>query len=254
MHVETAPAVIGRIAAAVRERPGGAIAFDADGTLWSGDVGDDFFHSVLASGRVEAAARVAMRALAEVHGVRAPEGGAKLGAALFEAYREGRVPEDSFCEMVAYVCAGWTTGEVEVFAAEVVARSRVSERTHAETARIVDWARRERVEAFVVSASPFAVVVQAARPLGFGVENVLAVTPVLADGRVAADVHRPIPYGEGKVTRLAERLGARPLYAAFGDNRFDIPLLRAAEIAVAVRPKRRLLERAAEVPGMVEMR
>jgi phosphatidylglycerophosphatase C len=104
-----------------------------------------------------------------------------------------------------------------------------------------------------VSASPLVVVVEAARALGFDEAHVLAATPVERDGLHCADVLRPIPYGEGKVTRLREKMGDRPLYAAFGDNVFDIPLLRAAEVGIAVRPKPRLLARAGEVSGLLEL-
>ena len=31
----------------VKQEPGGAIAFDGDGTLWSGDIGEDFFEALL---------------------------------------------------------------------------------------------------------------------------------------------------------------------------------------------------------------
>jgi phosphoserine phosphatase len=68
------------------------------------------------------------------------------------------------------------------------------------------------------------------------------------------DVHRPIPYGSGKVTRLRERVGGtRPLYAAFGDNAFDVAMLASADIPVAVRPKARLRQQAGAVPGIVEL-
>ena len=68
-----------------------------------------------------------------------------------------------------------------------------------------------------------------------------------------AAVEAPIPYGPGKVHALRERIGAsRPLYAAFGDNAFDVALLNEAFIPVAVRPKPRLRERAAEVQNLVE--
>jgi phosphoserine phosphatase len=46
---------------------------------------------------------------------------------------------------------------------------------------------------------------------------------------------------------------ARPLYAAFGDNAFDVSLLAGAAVPVAVRPKPRLRARAGEVPGLVEL-
>ena len=73
-----------------------------------------------------------------------------------------------------------------------------------------------------------------------------------AAGIVQCAVERPIPYGSGKVTHLRERLGAdRVLYAAFGDNAFDVAMLREARLPVAIRPKARLVERAAEVPALV---
>ena len=49
-----------------------------------------------------------------------------------------------------------------------------------------------------------------------------------------------------------EKIGAeRVLYAAFGDNAFDVAMLREARVPVAIRPKPRLLERAGEVDGLV---
>ncbi len=253
MHVVTAAAVVARIEAARRARPGGAIAFDGDGTLWSGDVGDDFLRAFLAKGRVEPPAAAAMRALADKHGILAPASGSGLPAALYEAYIAGSVPEEPTCEMVAYACAGWLEAEVIAFARDVVTRGGMRARLHAETVSLVEWAAREKIEAFVVSASPSVVVREAARDLGFDAAHVLAATVVVTDGVVSAEVLSPIPYGEGKVTRLTEKTGARPLYAAFGDNVFDVPLLRAAEVAVAVRPKARLVERAGDVPGLVEL-
>jgi phosphoserine phosphatase len=77
----------------------------------------------------------------------------------------------------------------------------------------------------------------------------------LWDGDVMLpDVDRPIPYAGGKVQRLREHIGPdRPLYATLGDNGFDVALLASARVGIAVRPKPRLRERAAEVPGLVEL-
>jgi phosphatidylglycerophosphatase C len=244
--------VLSRLETAERDRPGGVVAFDADGTLWSGDVGDDFFRWLVAEGRIEPVAEVALLAMAREFGVPAPPRGS-VASAIYSAYLEGRVPESRICEMVAFVCAGFTTREVEELAGRVVAGGDVASRLHPEVLRVVEWSRRRNIEAFVVSASPLAVVVAGARSLGFDDAHIVAVTPVVVAGRVVADVVRPIPYAEGKVTCLRARIGARPLYAAFGDNVFDIPLLVAAEVPVAVRPKPRLVERAAEILGLVRM-
>jgi phosphatidylglycerophosphatase C len=253
VQTETVDRVIARIEELLARRPGGALAFDADGTLWSGDVGDDFFRGALAERRIEPPAVDAIRSLAGEFGVRAPEGSVALAAAVYEAYLRGEVPEDRICEMVAFVCAGWRAEEVTSFAARVARNGKLSERVHAETIAVLEWARQKKVESFVVSASPLAIVVEGTRSLGFDRDHIVAVTSIEEDGVVSAGVDRPIPYAGGKVTRLLERLGSRPLYAAFGDNIFDIPLLCAAEIPVAVRPKPRLVDRASEVPGLVRL-
>jgi phosphatidylglycerophosphatase C len=253
LEIATFDAMAVRIDAARRARPGGVIAFDGDGTLWTGDVGDDFFAAFLAKGRVEPAAVEAMTALARDHDVPSPAGGAALPLAIHDAYVAGRIPEERAYEMMAYACAGWPLVEVNAFAREVIEGARLVDRLQRETAQLVEWAKSVGVEVFVVSASPRAVVVEAARALGLDAAHVVAATAVEGDGVQGGSILVPIPYGEGKVERLTERIGRRPLYAAFGDNVFDVPLLRRAEVGVAVRPKPRLLERAGDVPGLVEL-
>jgi phosphatidylglycerophosphatase C len=254
VQTETVAGVLSRLEVLTLKRPGGVLAFDADGTLWSGDVGDDFFRGALAERRFERPAVDAIRSLAIEFGVETPEESVALAAAVYDAYLRGEVPEDRICEMVAFVCAGWSQEDVTRFAARVARDGKLTERLHAETIAVLEWARARKVEAFVVSASPLPIVVEGTRPLGFDRDHVVAVTSIEEGGVVSATVERPIPYAAGKVTRLFERIGSRPLYAAFGDNVFDIPLLGSAELAVAVRPKPRLMDRASEVPGLVRMR
>src|SRR5439155_1761579 len=104
-----------------------------------------------------------------------------------------------------------------------------------------------------VSASPRPIVEQAARALGIDASHVVAATPMYEGETMRAAAVRPIPYAAGKVACLRARIADRPLYAAFGDNAFDVAMLREARVAVAVRPKPRLRDRAHEVPGMVEI-
>ena len=56
-----------------------------------------------------------------------------------------------------------------------------------------------------------------------------------------------------EVDNRASSKAKLPLYAALGDNGFDVALLASARVGIAVRPKPRLRERAAEVPGLVEL-
>jgi HAD superfamily phosphoserine phosphatase-like hydrolase len=193
-----------------------------------------------------------MRSLARTFGIDSRGSVEVLARALFDAYLEGRVPEERACEMMAYSCAGWTHDDVVALARSVIQRA-LPARRQGESAYVLAWAKRAGIEVFLVSASPRAVVEEAARALDLDEAHVVAATPSYEGSVMLAAVDLPIPYGDGKVTRLRERLGQRPLYAAFGDNVFDIPLLRAALVPVAVRPKPRLVERAHEVDGLVEL-
>jgi phosphoserine phosphatase len=61
----------------------------------------------------------------------------------------------------------------------------------------------------------------------------------------------PVPYAETKPVALRALMGEGELLASFGDNVFDIELLRAARMGVAVRPKPALRVRLAELSGVV---
>lgn len=255
VSVNIATATVGEVTAAIDEAragaPGGAIAFDGDGTLWSGDIGEDFFVALLErelhDDAHEALAREAAAASIDTSGT-----AREIAHRLHAAYLAGTFSEERICEIIAWAPAGWSDTDLDRFCEEVVVRIDLRARLHREALRVVEHARRAGVDVYLVSASPRPIVEAAARIVGIDLHNVTAVREVRDErGIVRTDVHRPIPYGEGKVTRLREMLGPdRPLYAAFGDNAFDVPMLREAAVSIAIRPKERLLQRAAEVPGL----
>ena len=254
LPVLSAADLITRIAAAHRALPDGVIASDGDGTLWDGDVGEDFFHGLVAHGGFREPACTQMRIDARAHGIASDGSGKELAARVYDEYLAGRFPEEHVCELMTWAFAGWTAAEVDAFAADVLARASLASRLHREVQHVIAWAREHGIEVFLVSASPRAIVEHAGRAVGFDDAHIVAALPRYEAGRMVADVERPIPYGPGKVTRLRETIGAhRPLLAAFGDNAFDIALLSEAFIPVAVRPKPRLRERAAEVKKLVEI-
>jgi phosphoserine phosphatase len=155
---------------------------------------------------------------------------------------------------MTWACAGWARSEVEAFADQVIAKIDLASRLHPEATRVARWASGAGIDVVVVSASPRVIIERAVRLVGVPSERVVAATPRWSDGRMLAAVERPIPYGDGKVHNLRALVpAARPLFAAFGDNAFDVPLLAQAFIPVAVRPKPRLRERAHEVKTLVEI-
>jgi phosphoserine phosphatase len=254
VQLQTPEDVWVRIERAASATPGGVVATDADGTLWSGDVGEDLFHAFLDQGRVDPPADEALRREAREHDLSDAGTGAEVARGLYAAYREGRYPEERVCEVMAWCFGGWTEGELGAFARQVVESLDLGARFHLELHGLVDRVRGAGIEAFLVSASPVAVVREAGARAGFDDAHIVAAHPLRSGGRILSDVDRPIPYGPGKVRRLHERIGKeRPLLAAFGDNAFDVALLAEAAVGVAVRPKDALRARAAEVRGLVEL-
>jgi phosphatidylglycerophosphatase C len=257
VQLQSADEVWARIEPLARADGGaGVVAFDGDGTLWSGDVGEDLFHAFLDHGEVAEAALEALRNEASDHSLSDAGTGSEVAHRIYSAYKDGNFPEERICELMAWCFAGWSRERVRAFARDVVDRGGLSARLHPEVLRVCEKARAAGIETLLVSASPVVVIVEAGGRIGFREEQVVAARPRHDGETVLAAVDRPIPYGEGKVTRLRERIGpGRTLYAAFGDNAFDVALLASARIGVGVRPKPRLRARvdAGEVPGVVEL-
>lgn len=236
----------------VAREPGGAIAFDGDGTLWSGDIGEDFFEALLEDGNIEEVAHAALAREAEAEKLETSGGAVAIARRIHAGYLAGTFPEERVCEIMTWAFAGWPHEEAEAFAEKVLVKVGLEGRLHDEATRVVAWAREHGVATYLVSASPRAVVEQAARRVGIDLANVASATEERdSKGVIVTSVVRPIPYGAGKVMHLRAKLGARPLYAAFGDNAFDVAMLREARTPVAIRPKPRLVDRAAEVPGLL---
>ncbi len=240
--------VIARIRAELRA--GDVVAFDGDGTLWDGDVGDELFFALLAHGDVREPAKI--RLIDEARAVSMDTRGTPIEIAqrIFDAYREGHYSERKVCEMIGWLCAGWSRAEVTRFAEEMIPSGALEARLHVEAIEIGVAVQQLGARVVIVSASPRQIVEVAAQRVGF-IADVIATTPRYAGDIMSPMVDEPIPYDEGKVTNLRNYLREGALVAAFGDNAFDVPMLRAAKIAVAVRPKQRLVARAHEVAELL---
>jgi phosphatidylglycerophosphatase C len=228
------------------------VAFDGDGTLWSGDVGEDFFFGIIAAQAILPEAEVALRRTTASAGVTDTGDASELARRLWDAYLAKQFPEQSMCEVMAWLYAGRTVGEAWALAATFVPAT-FAERIHPEALAALQAARAAGHRTVVVSASPRPVVEQAAGALGFSSADVFAATPVIERDRVRPDVMRPIPYAQGKAIALTKALNTAPLLAAFGDNVFDTDMLALARWPVAVRPKQRLLDHADAVPGLKKL-
>ena len=252
MRTVTTDEAIAAIESARQAAPGGAIAFDGDGTLWAGDVGEDFFAGFVAAAAAREEAREALVREAAAENLPGHGSATEIAQRIHAAYLAHAFPEERTCEIITWLAAGWPRTELARFCADVLVKVKLASRLHGETAAILAHARKVGIDVYIVSASPRTVVEEAAKIVG--IENVVAVLESVDEtGVVGPAVVRPIPYGPGKVTRLRERIGTRPLYAAFGDNAFDVPMLREATHAFAVRPKQRLRDIESELPDLLEL-
>ena len=219
-----------------------AVAFDADGTLWSGDAGEDFLFALIDRKLVQSEAMEALEREALAYGVQSKGLSASLLVrSLFDAYVAGAYPEPHICRLTAWACAGYSEAMVRQMAHGILVDAKLPSRLVAETAEIVRFAEARGIPTYIVSASPEHVVTAGVKLLGLVHERVIAVEPHYAMGKMLPRVHEPIPYGQGKRSLLEAELKGRTLVAAFGDNVFDLPMLAAATFGVTVRPKERLL-------------
>ncbi len=253
MQRETVERVIARMDQAMTGLARPVVTTDADGTLWSGDVGTDAFESLLAEKAVREPARNALAEEARQAGLE-PSGDANAVAArIYKTFLAGNFHEGRCYQIMAWAFAGWRPDEVRSFATRVQARRSLAQRLHPEMQTIVRWAQKRSVELWVVSASPRFVVQSGAARFGIPPERVVAATPAIRGGRLCPNLAEPVPYGPDKVSAIERDIGPSRLIAAFGDNVFDLDMLDRSDVPVAVRPKLRLRQRADTVPRMVEL-
>ncbi|HXK19387.1 MAG TPA: HAD family hydrolase [Polyangiaceae bacterium] len=221
---------------------GVVIAFDGDGTLWSGDVGEDLFRAAMRDAYLLEDATPALLAEAARHHVAL--GSAKdanaIARTLLAAYLAGSYPERETCAMMSWCYAGRMLAEVADFAATVLKEDDLQSRLNREVAPVIAWARNTGIRLVLISASPRVVIDAAGAFWGFEPADIAAATPAVEAGRVLPRMAGQVPYAEAKLSAGRELFGKLRWLAAFGDNVFDIDMLKGAELGVAVRPKPKL--------------
>lgn len=205
------PAVVEAALTPFFEEGRGDAVFDADGTLWRGDVGEDLLR-FLASERHLRSAHEGVFARYEALHATAP----------VEAYR-----------FAVEVMAGLEVERLDALCADFFERRFLG--------RVFPWVRpllaaleARQVRVWICSASPKWIVEAGARQLGLPREQVIGVDAEVAHGRLSARVLEPVTAGPGKVTWL-ERRGARPGFAC-GNGELDLDMLEAARHRLVIAP------------------
>jgi phosphatidylglycerophosphatase C len=227
------------------------LAFDADGTLWSGDVGDDLFHALIQAQGVQKAAFGALVQEAETFGIAYSGNATEIAQTIFAAYQAGKYPEDRTFAMMAWVFAGRSLNDTIVFSKDVIKATNLEGRLHRFLDPVFDWARKENVAVWIVSASSKWMVEIGAAMFGIPSDHVIGMTPVVENGVIQAELAGVPIYGPNKPIVLREACPRGVLLGAFGDSSYDAALLKMAKVPVAVRPKPSLVACAADIPHLV---
>jgi phosphatidylglycerophosphatase C len=233
---------------------GGGLAFDGDGTLWAGDVGDDVFFHALDQELLGDVARPQLQRLAKQHGLDPSGSASELARRIYDAHLRGLVSQPVTYAMMAWCFAGHSVERLKAISREALAKAGLAGRLHRELAPIIGWARSAGLKTVVVSASPHPVVEVAAEAWGLAPNEIAAVRPATSrNGQIEPRVAGDVPYGEKKTHRGRALLRGARWIAAFGDNHFDAAMLTAADLGVAVRPKPALRELLSKLDGVVEL-
>jgi phosphoserine phosphatase len=232
-----------------RAGPEAVIATDGDGTLWAGDIGQALFDALLAERGVREAADAMLRREAARFDIDLGDATTPSDVAgqLLAAYRAGRYAEDRAFAMMAWAFAGWSLSALTAFTREVLDVFGFEAAVREELKPVLSWAREEDVPVWLVSASPQCAVLAAADVLSIPPERTLSMEPARRDAVLEAKLAQPATYGPGKMLRLSTATGGQPIVAAFGDSSYDLEMLHAAEIPVAVYPAASLAARLGEL-------
>lgn len=230
------------------------VASDGDGTMWRGDISDALFLEFVQSNSVRPITTEALVNEAVAHDIDVAKlNPSQTARALFEAYQDGRYPEERALRMMAWVYAGYRPAELDPLIDDVFQKIDFGNAIRAELREVFHWAEQRSLAAWLVSASPEFLVLRAADVIGIPRERTLGMTSALDNGVLQPRLSGTVTYADGKLARLSEETTA-PLLAAFGDSNYDGALLRAAAIPIAVAPTQALRDEAETIPNLCELR
>jgi len=187
-------------------------AFDADGTLWNTDLGENFFKYQISQRLVK-----------------------NLPENPWQHYRQWKNsgdPRPAYL-WLAQICENHSLDEVRSWAEEAV-RSISPLPIFQEQKNLIDYFLSKNVEVFIVTASVAWAVEPGAGRLGVAFENVLGVRTKIKNNLVSSEQEGKITYREGKLEALLEVTGGRKPFFASGNTMGDFALLEGAQLRLAV--------------------
>lgn len=180
-------------------------AFDADGTLWDIDLGENFFQYQIDHKQVP------------------------LPPNAFEHYVEMKKinndPRQAYV-WLAQINQGKSLEQVRKWAQDAFESIKPNP-IFAEQQRLIDLLKNHGAKIYIITASVKWAVEPGAKAIGLGAENVIGVETVVKDGIVTDTPVLPITYRTGKVEALLAQIKQNPFFAS-GNTMGDFELLQCA--------------------------
>jgi phosphoserine phosphatase len=188
--------------------------FDCDGTLWSGDGGQDFFYWEIGQKLIpDEIARWAVRRYAD--------------------YREGKVEERQMCGEMVTIHAGLRVADIEQ-AAEKFFTQLVEPRIFLEMQELTRGLHAVGCELWAVSSTNDWVIAAGVRRFGIPRERVIAASVEVENG-VATDRLIQVPTDEEKALCIREQIRRQP-DVVFGNSMHDAAMLEIARQPLVINP------------------
>ena len=201
-------------------------ALDCDGTLWSGDAGQDFFYWSIERRLV-------------------PDEVAAWALPRYADYKAGKVGEEEMCGEMVTLYQGLSDAGLRQ-AAESFFREQVEARIFPEMRELAQRLAQAGCELWAVSSTNQWVIEAGAGRFGIAPARVLAAAAIIENGQVTGRLLR-VPTGEGKARVIREQIRGQ-VDASFGNSIHDAAMLSLAGHAFAVNPNPDL-EKVAQLQG-----
>src|SRR5579872_3979055 len=188
--------------------------FDCDGTLWSGDAGESFFHWELQRRLVS-------------------EDVAKRIKARHDDYLAGNVSEDAMCGEMVTLHAGLAEAQVREAAKEFF-EAEFATRTFPEMRTLVAKLQDSGCEVWAVSSTNNWVIEAGMQHFDIHASRILAAEVEIDNGIISNRLIR-VPSGPGKPKAIRDVIQREP-DAVFGNSRWDADMLEIARHPFVINP------------------
>ena len=181
-------------------------AFDCDGTLWSGDVGEGFFSWELKQGIVSAAVATSMRAR-------------------YADYKAGKVSEDDMCGEMVTMHKGMPETALLLATSDYFENS-FPGHIFPEMRELVGRLQQNDCDVWAVSSTSDWGIQAGMRHFNIPPDRIIAAAAVVENGTITDKVVR-VPSGKGKPQAIHDVIGRIP-DAVFGNSIWDADMLEIA--------------------------